>query len=142
MTCNNCIHYEVCEGWQVDERRETLANGCTDFKDKSKYIELPCKVGDNYYIVQSKCTQRGYYEYKKDCALSDCEHCCWENGNKCDKEYYIKEKVFNDTKSIFEYYWDYLNPKKSQDVQRFRRIYHIYEEAEQKLKELKENRTT
>lgn len=51
MTCNNCIHYEVCEGWQVDERRETLANGCTDFKDKSKYIELPCKVGDTVYVL-------------------------------------------------------------------------------------------
>ena len=51
MTCKDCIHYDVCEGWQVDERRETLANGCADFKDKSKYIELPCKGGDKAYFI-------------------------------------------------------------------------------------------
>lgn len=51
MTCKDCTHYTVCEGWQIDERRESLANGCTDFKDKSKYTELPCKVGDTVYIL-------------------------------------------------------------------------------------------
>lgn len=51
MTCKDCIHYDVCEGWQVDQRGEDLANGCTDFKDKSKYIELPCNIGNKVYII-------------------------------------------------------------------------------------------
>ena len=60
MTCKDCMHYTVCEGWQVDERRENLANGCTDFKDKSKYIELPCKVGDKVYVI---CYKRNVQPY-------------------------------------------------------------------------------
>lgn len=40
MTCKDCIHYDPC--W-MSKYIET--NGyCPDFKDKSRYIELPEKV--------------------------------------------------------------------------------------------------
>lgn len=54
MTCNDCIHYEVCKvhGMKVDDtnfRKEFC--GC--FKDKSRFVELPCNVGDKlYYIIE------------------------------------------------------------------------------------------
>ena len=70
-TCKDCIHYEACQGiinafayevgrgldYNVIERVETDsvhcedAEECNNFKDRSKFIELPCKVGD--YLFES-----------------------------------------------------------------------------------------
>jgi hypothetical protein len=58
MTCKDCIHYEVClhletEAFGADTQfpfRET----CERFKPKSRYIELPCAVGDDIYWVYYK----------------------------------------------------------------------------------------
>ena len=41
-TCNDCLHAEICP-WDCD------GVVCEHFKDKSKLIELPCKVGDTVY---------------------------------------------------------------------------------------------
>ena len=57
MTCKDCYHYGVCE---LKNARVNFANGVKDlqadgfkcFKDKSKIIELPCKVGDTVYHLQ------------------------------------------------------------------------------------------
>lgn len=44
MNCKDCIHYEVCA---IEVVLNTAINeNCNFFKDKSKIIELPCKVGD------------------------------------------------------------------------------------------------
>lgn len=56
MTCNNCIHYELCEvqafnGFNKNWDPEKDWKHCGVFKDKSKYIELPCKVGDTVYAI-------------------------------------------------------------------------------------------
>ena len=45
MTCENCIHFEVC--CYVDRGLPI----CDSFKDKSKFIELPCSVGDTVYTI-------------------------------------------------------------------------------------------
>ena len=45
MTCEDCIHFEVC--CYVDRGLPI----CDSFKDKSKFIELPCSIGD-YCIYQ------------------------------------------------------------------------------------------
>ncbi len=52
-TCTDCIHYDVCREWNsefIDERLK-MGDGCVckDFKDKSRYIELPCKIGQTIY---------------------------------------------------------------------------------------------
>ena len=44
-TCKDCIHYDVC-GYAYDEQCLALEDDCSHFKDKSRYIELPCAVGD------------------------------------------------------------------------------------------------
>ena len=57
MTCKDCIHYEVCLE-EAKSKNESLDNfdieGIEDFcrfsKPKSRYIELPCAVGDTVYI--------------------------------------------------------------------------------------------
>lgn len=51
MTCRDCIHHGVCENYfYFDDVEDT----CENFKDKSKFIELPCKVGDTVYYIAGK----------------------------------------------------------------------------------------
>ena len=56
MTCKDCLYYEVC----CDEYELAHAENCNNFKDKSKYIELPCKVGDRVYVI---CYKRNVQPY-------------------------------------------------------------------------------
>ena len=46
MTCKDCAHYEVCkiEPKLVGFNANGKIRECDHFKDKSKFIELPCKV--------------------------------------------------------------------------------------------------
>lgn len=56
--CKNCIHDEICPIWD-DYNDEPCKDGyrgfCNNydkFKDKSQYVELPCKVGKTLYCVK------------------------------------------------------------------------------------------
>lgn len=61
MTCKDCISYDVCkyhaEQWKADGYKVKFDTSleaekeCKAFKDKSRYIELPCKVGDMVYYI-------------------------------------------------------------------------------------------
>ena len=59
MTCKDCIHYDVCSklcrgidmNLFMKDDNTTASESCTDFKDKTKYIDLPCKVGDKVYYI-------------------------------------------------------------------------------------------
>ena len=53
MTCKSCIHYSICkdENGNTDYYGITYEELCSDFKDKSKFIELPCKVGEEIYVM-------------------------------------------------------------------------------------------
>lgn len=55
-TCKDCLHYEVCQ-FHIDEETKLTVNECEHFKDLSKIVELPCKVGDVVYAV-SKCNNK------------------------------------------------------------------------------------
>ncbi|MEF2919096.1 MAG: hypothetical protein U0O22_01335 [Acutalibacteraceae bacterium] len=45
-TCEQCIHYEVCQALEKNNQVEKInPKSCSLFKDKSKFLELPCKVG-------------------------------------------------------------------------------------------------
>lgn len=56
MTCKDCIQYEVCKSF-ADRGLITLLSGLDGaeenkcFKDKSRFIELPCKVGAEIFIL-------------------------------------------------------------------------------------------
>lgn len=57
MTCKDCIHNDVC--CRLIKPSEFIemakqSNDCNLFKDKSKFIELPCFVGDPVYQVDSE----------------------------------------------------------------------------------------
>lgn len=60
MSCKDCIHWKACKAlqhtWEKIEGTHypLIAEKCKIFKDRSKFIELPCKVGDTVYIPQRK----------------------------------------------------------------------------------------
>lgn len=70
MTCKDCIHYEACKTtasyfgcstnnshtFATYELRQEIEKDCADFKDKSRFIELPCKVGDMLHDVYDAIT--------------------------------------------------------------------------------------
>ena len=47
-SCKKCIHYAVCADFYDDEIERTAP--CSFFKDRSRFVELPCKVGDTVYF--------------------------------------------------------------------------------------------
>ena len=60
MTCKDCIHYEVCREYDrafwghTSNKHSDLINAkpedCPYFKDRSRFVELPCRVGDKVYF--------------------------------------------------------------------------------------------
>lgn len=53
MTCKDCISYEACKFYNknLPEEYDPIEWQCDNFKDKSRYIELPCKIGDKVYYL-------------------------------------------------------------------------------------------
>lgn len=49
MTCKDCIHNVICSADAYFKEREGAEAACVHFKPKSRYIELPCAVGDTVY---------------------------------------------------------------------------------------------
>ena len=48
--CKECLHYEgLC-----DEKTIATASVCRFFKDRSKFVELPCKVGTDTYCILAR----------------------------------------------------------------------------------------
>ena len=66
-TCKECLHFEVCrmhyrqkcelaydtqkEVNYAIKRAEKGSPICEHFKDRSRFVELPCKLGDTVYIA-------------------------------------------------------------------------------------------
>ena len=59
-SCKDCVHVEVCSkknlhvavGMNITPRfkYERIEQECEHFKDRSRFVELPCKVGDKVYL--------------------------------------------------------------------------------------------
>lgn len=51
----NCLHYEACKATYEELTGDSGTGGnaeyCKYFQDRSKFIELPCKVGDTVYLI-------------------------------------------------------------------------------------------
>ena len=50
MTCKDCIHNVICSADAYFKEREGAETACVHFKPKSRFIELPCAVGDTVYV--------------------------------------------------------------------------------------------
>ena len=47
-TCKDCLHVDVCNSRCPDPNNERLI--CDNFKDRSRFLELPVKISDKYYM--------------------------------------------------------------------------------------------
>lgn len=53
--CKNCIKTDVCkvvEEFKKEPVDGMYIEGCEYFKDRTQFVELPCKVGDTVYILE------------------------------------------------------------------------------------------
>ena len=50
--CENCIHYELCSSISLKKIGISLIpqDECCGYKDRSRFVELPCRVGDKVYF--------------------------------------------------------------------------------------------
>lgn len=62
--CTDCVHYELClhqEKFLIEHNRKDLIRRygfglsepeiCCNFRDRSRFVELPCKAGDIVYLI-------------------------------------------------------------------------------------------
>ena len=105
--CENCIHNEVCA---YRHHYHNMVIDCKKFKDKSLYVELPCKVGDKVYIIENN-------------------EICEVMANKFEFDKYGNCIVLESDDLWFDTYW----------IDKLGKYYFLtYEEAERKLKEIEE----
>lgn len=46
--CKDCVHVEVCAYVQ---NSNNAFEHCANFKDRSRFVGLPCKIGDTVYVL-------------------------------------------------------------------------------------------
>lgn len=51
-TCKDCLYVEVCPFKRYRVEKDRMEKRCSFFKDRSGFVELPCKVGDLIYIIK------------------------------------------------------------------------------------------
>ncbi len=47
--CKECLHNSVCQMWRDQENQDASSfqlSGCSHFEDRSRFVKLPCKIGD------------------------------------------------------------------------------------------------
>lgn len=120
-TCKDCIHSDVCtilenKGYQQD---------CKHFADSSRFVELPCHVGDTVYMLTEQTQKLGHKKVTKTVIVE----CCVDNFRIGDAGY--PSAALCDNENV----WCYgVEPKMFGEI-----IFPSREEAEQALKEREKN---
>lgn len=66
MTCKECIHENLCVIKAYPDAFENTKwekEPCDHFKPKSRFIELPCEVGQKVYYIGGGYLQHYYVEF-------------------------------------------------------------------------------
>ena len=53
-TCKDCLHFEICKfmyGEEFEQHWPPFFWTCDRFKDRSRFVELPCKPGDIVFYM-------------------------------------------------------------------------------------------
>lgn len=50
--CKSCLYYEICNAIGLVGIESTKNIKCVRYKDRSRFVELPCKVGDTVYVIE------------------------------------------------------------------------------------------
>ena len=133
MTCKDCIHYDVCAINGIDVENTTFKKElcCGEFKDKSRIVELSCKVGDMVYVL----------EYEDDCAVDYSGYIFITANN----DFAFLSPIINGERNPIEicnvFFDRYINlDDNSGIIVPLNELYLTKEEAEAKLKELNNGR--
>ena len=113
--CENCIHDKACHLWL-----KGYAVSCDNFKDKSLFVELPCKVGDTVFAIsesrieECRCDEICIYgnekiimtEHTCDYDCKGCPFSSWgqdySGEHSCQGEYGVYSFKFEDFgKTVF-----------------------------------------
>lgn len=79
-TCKDCIHYDVCAYHITEETDMSVEECASGFKDKERYVELPCHIGDTMYkicTVNSKIKMGGLWDGR--IVEDNCDRCGYRN---------------------------------------------------------------
>lgn len=55
--CKECLHNPICQMWRDQECQDASSfqlSGCVHFKDQSRFVELPCKIGDDIWWIDNE----------------------------------------------------------------------------------------
>ena len=53
-SCNDCLHVKICQKTRIIDPTHNYAIECNDFKDRSRFVELPCERGDLVYFIKAR----------------------------------------------------------------------------------------
>ena len=53
-SCNDCLHVKICQKTRIMDPTHNYAIECNDFKDRSRFVELPCERGDLVYFIKAR----------------------------------------------------------------------------------------
>lgn len=126
-SCKECIHSECCfmQYGKTEALKWQSELGCKNFKDRSRFVELPCKVGDTVYMLTEQTQKLGHKKVTKTVIVE----CCVDNFRIGDAGY--PSAALCDNENV----WCYgVEPKMFGEI-----IFLSREEAEQALKEREEN---
>lgn len=54
MKCENCIHNVICSADAYFKSIDDCEKYCCHYKDKSLFVEFPCKVGTPVYFIEEE----------------------------------------------------------------------------------------
>lgn len=121
--CKDCVHVEVCDSRCPDPNGERLICDC--FRDRSRFVELPCHVGDTVYMLTEQTRKFGRKKITKTVIVE----CCVDNFRTGDAGY--PSAALCDNENVWHYG---IEPKMFGES-----IFLSRETAEQALKERENN---
>ena len=131
-SCKDCVHVEVCRFKDLPaplsdsyiRESECIEKRCGNFKDRSRFVELPCHVGDTVYMLTEQTQKLGRKKITKTVIVE----CCVDNFRIGDAGY--PSAALCDIENV----WCYdVEPKMFGEI-----IFLSREKAEQALKEREE----
>ena len=94
--CTDCVHYELClhqEKFLIEHNRKDLIRRygfglsepeiCCNFRDRSRFVELPCKAGQKIFRIKNGKIQEGVataFFYGKEFHIVNCKFSKTDTG--------------------------------------------------------------
>jgi hypothetical protein len=99
-TCKDCLHVDVCCSYlstaynkcklatpDFKLLKNIECDECQHFKDRSRFVELPCKVGDVFYVIEPRIRGRQKYYVVKEVSVFSIHISKLDNKMKFDLEF-------------------------------------------------------